>query len=47
MPQPTLDTVLQNINLKKTIKSIYKSKIKNLIKFVYHMIVIPHFLLGS
>ena len=29
MPQPSLDTVLQSINLKRAIKSIYKSKFKN------------------
>ena len=45
MPQPSLDTALQNINLKKTIKSIYKSKIKFLIKFLYRIIAIPHLLL--
>ena len=37
-----LDTALQNINLKKTIKSLYKSKIKFLIKFLYHIMVTGH-----
>ena len=46
MPQPLLDIALQNINLKKTIKGIYKWKIKFLIKFLYHIIVIPHLLSG-
>ena len=47
MPQPSLDTILKSINLlKKTIKSIYKSKIKILMKFLYNIIVISHLLLG-
>ena len=45
MPQPSLDTALQNINLKNTIKSIYKLKIKFLIKFLHHIIVIPYLFL--
>ena len=44
MLQPSLDIALQN-NLKKTIKSIKKSKLK-ILKFLYHIIAIPHFLLG-
>ena len=44
MSQPTLDTALQN-NLKKTIKSIYKSKIIFLNKVVVPNIDIPPLLL--
>ena len=46
MPQSSLDTAVQNMYQKKTKKSIYKSKIKILIKFLYHIIVIPHLLLA-
>ena len=46
MPQPSLNTALQNINLKKTIKSIHKSEIKFLIKLLHRIIVFPHLLFG-
>ena len=38
MPQASLATALQNINLKMTIKGIYKSKINFLNK-----VVVPHY----
>ena len=48
MPQPSLDTALQNISLKKDNKEhIHISKIEVLIKFLYHIIVIPLLLLGA
>ena len=41
MPQPSLNTALQNINLKKAIKSIHKSEIKFLI------VIAPHHCLST